>query len=197
MIKNSKGFVLVETLVVTAFVAAVFSVIYVNFYPLAGEYERRTFYDDIDSKYGAYWVKFFVQRNSYPSFTAQNIINNNSYLEFSCNKITDSFDKTMCKNMMDRLGLEKAIITFYQLSDDDDNADGLTFTGIKSKADSVADSVFQNDPAFVAYIHYLPNYTVKSLNGARYRVICKFKRSGDSLETKELNDTYATMEVIK
>lgn len=194
MIKNSKGFVLVETLVVTAFVAAVFSVIYVNFYPLAGEYERRTFYDDIDSKYGAYWVKFFVQRNSYyfPA-TSVTAIKNNGYQEFSCDKITDSFDKTMCKNMMDRLGLEKAIITFYQLSDDDDNADGLTFTGIKTKADSA----FSDDPAFAAYIHYLPNYTVKSLNGARYRVICKFERSGDSLETKELNDTYATMEVIK
>lgn len=194
MIKNSKGFVLVETLVVTAFVAAVFSVIYVNFYPLAGEYERRTFYDDIDSKYGAYWVKFFVQRNSYyfPA-TSVTAIKNNGYQEFSCDKITDSFDKTMCKNMMDRLGLEKAIITFYQLSDDDDNADGLTFTGIKTKADNA----FSDDPAFVAYIHYLPNYTVKSLNGARYRVICKFERSGDSLETKELNDTYATMEVIK
>lgn len=194
MIKNSKGFVLVETLVVTAFVAAVFSVIYVNFYPLAGEYERRTFYDDIDSKYGAYWVKFFVQRNSYyfPA-TSVTAIKNNGYQEFSCDKITDSFDKTMCKNMMDRLGLEKAIITFYQLSDDDDNADGLTFTGIKTKADNA----FSDDPAFAAYIHYLPNYTVKSLNGARYRVICKFERSGDSLETKELNDTYATMEVIK
>lgn len=194
MIKNSKGFVLVETLVVTAFVAAVFSVIYVNFYPLAGEYERRTFYDDIDSKYGAYWVKFFVQKNSY-SFPATSVtaIKNNGYQEFSCDKITDSFDKTMCKNMMDRLGLERAIITFYQLSDDDDNADGLTFTGIKTKADNA----FSDDPAFAAYIHYLPNYTVKSLNGARYRVICKFKRSGDSLETKELNDTYATMEVIK
>lgn len=194
MIKNSKGFVLVETLVVTAFVAAVFSVIYVNFYPLAGEYERRTFYDDIDSKYGAYWVKFFVQRNSYyfPA-TSVTAIKNNGYQEFSCDKITDSFDKTMCKNMMDRLGLEKAIITFYQLSDDDDAADGLTFTGIKTKADNA----FSDDPAFAAYIHYLPNYTVKSLNGARYRVICKFERSGDSLETKELNDTYATMEVIK
>ena len=45
MKKNNKGFVLVETLVVTVFVAAVFSVIYINFYPLVGEYERRDFYN--------------------------------------------------------------------------------------------------------------------------------------------------------
>ena len=60
MKKNNKGFVLVETLVVTVFVAAVFSVIYINFYPLIGEYERRDFYDDLDSKYGAYWVKSII-----------------------------------------------------------------------------------------------------------------------------------------
>ena len=54
MKKNNKGFVLVETLVVTVFVMAVFSVIYISFYPLAGEYERRESYDDVDSKYGAY-----------------------------------------------------------------------------------------------------------------------------------------------
>ena len=48
---NSKGFVLVETLVVAVFVSAIFSVIYSNFYPIMGEYEKREAYDDIDSKY--------------------------------------------------------------------------------------------------------------------------------------------------
>ena len=61
MKKNNNGFVLVETLVVTVFVMAIFSVIYVNFYPLAGEYERREFYDDVDSKYETYWIKRFIQ----------------------------------------------------------------------------------------------------------------------------------------
>lgn len=50
---------------VTVFVAAVFSVIYINFYPLVGEYERRDFYDDLDSKYGAYWIKVFLQDDNY------------------------------------------------------------------------------------------------------------------------------------
>lgn len=196
MKKNNKGFVLVETLVVTVFVAAIFSVIYLNFYPLAGEYERRTFYDDIDSKYGAYWVKFFIQRDSYPNIS-YSFLGTNCYTDFSCNNLTNSNDREVCNEMMDRLNIERAIITYYQLSGNNvDKGDGDTdskHAGLKS----MADSVFSDDPALASYIHYLPNYEVKSLNGARFRVIVKFKRSGDSLEDEEFYTTFGTMEVIK
>ena len=53
---NKKGFVLAETLVVAVFMATIFTIIYVNFYPLIGEYEKREFYDDLDSKYDIYVV---------------------------------------------------------------------------------------------------------------------------------------------
>lgn len=58
---NKKGFVLAETLVVAVFMATIFTIIYVNFYPLIGEYEKREFYDDLDSKYDIYWFKRLVQ----------------------------------------------------------------------------------------------------------------------------------------
>ena len=85
MKKNNKGFVLVETLVVTVFVMAVFSVIYVNFYPLAGEYERREFYDDVDSKYETYWIKRFIQSSSYDFYRSGGLnanITSNGYANF-------------------------------------------------------------------------------------------------------------------
>ena len=58
---NKKGFVLAETLVVAVFMATIFTIIYVNFYPLIGEYEKRENYDDLDSKYDIYWFKRLVQ----------------------------------------------------------------------------------------------------------------------------------------
>ena len=58
---NKKGFVLAETLVVAVFMATIFTIIYVNFYPLIGEYEKREYYDDLDSKYDIYWFKRLVQ----------------------------------------------------------------------------------------------------------------------------------------
>ena len=45
---NNKGFVLVETLVVSVFIATILAVLYNNFYPLVGEYEKREVFDDID-----------------------------------------------------------------------------------------------------------------------------------------------------
>ena len=58
---NKKGFVLAETLVVAVFMATIFTIIYVNFYPLIGEYEKRENYDDLDSKYDIYRLKRLEQ----------------------------------------------------------------------------------------------------------------------------------------
>ena len=57
---TNKGFVLVETLITAVFVMAIFSVIYVNFYPIMAEYEKRENFDDVDSKYSVYWIKIYV-----------------------------------------------------------------------------------------------------------------------------------------
>ena len=62
---NNKGFVLAETLVVTVFLMILFTMIYSNFYPLIGEYEKRENYDDVDGKYVAYWMKKLVEDQNY------------------------------------------------------------------------------------------------------------------------------------
>ena len=77
---NNKGFVLAETLVVTVFLMILFTMIYSNFYPLIGEYEKRENYDDVDGKYVAYWMKKLVEDQEYKITTS-----------------TDSF-KTKCNN---------------------------------------------------------------------------------------------------
>lgn len=48
---NNKGFVLVETLVVSVFVVTVFTFLYINVIPLIGSYEEEVNYDSIDTKY--------------------------------------------------------------------------------------------------------------------------------------------------
>ena len=54
---NKKGFALVETLIVSVFVATVFTIMYTNFFPMFGEYERRERYDDVDSIYRTFVLK--------------------------------------------------------------------------------------------------------------------------------------------
>ncbi len=62
---DNRGFVLVETLIVAVAVSAIFAMVFKHFYPLIGEYQRREDYDDIDSKYGTYWIKRMIQDQDY------------------------------------------------------------------------------------------------------------------------------------
>ena len=58
---NNKGFILAETLVVTVFLMVIFTMLYTNYYPLMGEYQKRENYDDVDGKYVAYWMKKLIE----------------------------------------------------------------------------------------------------------------------------------------
>ena len=189
---NSKGFVLVETLVVAVFVSAIFSVIYSNFYPIMGEYEKREAYDDIDSKYATFWFKRIIQSDSVNFTNIQNDINNNSYHEFNCsNDIVDS-DVTaikVCNSLVTRFGVEKMYITDYKLGNRDVSSDKNNFKDIVEKNDpNVFSSGLQD------YVAYLPTYSkVPSLNGACYRLVVEFHNTRDG------NDywTYSTIEILK
>ena len=188
MKKNNNGFVLVETLVVTVFVMAIFSVIYVNFYPLAGEYERREFYDDVDSKYETYWIKRFIQGSSYDFYRSggpADTISSNEYVVFKCDDLTSPEDLNFCKNMWDRMEVKQAIITDYNLTD---------FKNVLQNNNSVANSLGN---VFTAYIEYLPFYSYSSLNGAQYRVLVEFERHMNSDENSAVYNTYSTMEILR
>lgn len=188
MKKNNKGFVLVETLIVTVFVMAVFSVIYINFYPLAGEYERREFYDDVDSKYSAYWVKRFIQGSTYDFYSsggAADTISSNKYDVFQCSDLSSSEEVSFCNKMFHRMNIKQVIITDYDLTE---------FKQKVQDDDSLASTLGNN---FTAYIEYLPNYSFASLNGAEYRVLIEFERHMDSQADSEIYYTYSNMEILR
>ena len=189
---NSKGFVLVETLVVAVFVSAIFSVIYSNFYPIMGEYEKREAYDDIDSKYATFWFKRIIQSDSVNFTNIQNDITNNSYHEFNCsNDIVDS-DVTaikICNSLVTRLGVSHMYITNYKLGNRVDPTDKNNFKGL---VDANSSNVFSS--GLQDYVAYLPTYSkVPSLNGACYRLVVEFHNTRDG------NDywTYSTIEILK
>ena len=199
MKKNNKnGFVLVETLIVVVFVAAIFSIMFLNFYPLIGEYERRENYDDVESKYGAYWVKKMIQDSNYMIGTIRPY-----YREITCITIysDDAEKKSMCEEIYKKLGIEKSIITAYDLT--------ALKAGIAeyptSSATGTSYGINLIDDNFRDYINYLPNYTHESLNGAKYRILVKVKHDsptksdfiGDEDITEYPYYTYATLEVTK
>ena len=101
---NSKGFVLAETLVVTVFLMLIFSMIYRNFYPLIGEYNKREGFDDVDSKYATFWFKKMIEDSTY-SFTSNTYKQQNfakrRFMRFECDDFTENADvRENCKSMV-------------------------------------------------------------------------------------------------
>ena len=187
---NNKGFVLVETLIVSTFVMSIFSILYNNFYPIMGEYEKREVYDDIDGKYAAFWMKQMIQDSSV-SFTATELTpltsaSGRGYIRFTCDKVGDAVKKQMCERIYTSAEIKNVYITTYNLAhfknwlDEGVDPDTMNFTGGMQK-----------------YVAYLPEYKVASLNDAQYRVIVEFHRKKHVGDDNNDYLAYATFEVVK
>ena len=130
---NSSGFVLAETLVVTVFLMVIFSMIYASFLPLVGEYEKRENYDNVDGKYGVYWIKRMIEDSSYniPD-SKSNYIKDKGYLRFECSDIKEDEEKReFCINIVKNLQVASCdkngdnceiYITRYRLDNSDDDS---------------------------------------------------------------------------
>lgn len=199
---NNKGFVLVETLIVSVFVVSVFTFLYINVLPLIGSYEEETNYDSIDTKYIGNLVKNNLKYNLNSDYN-RNIIeamektlNSGAlYIEISdCDKkitFTDDNGTTreepifgvssnetyaICKELYSLANIEYIYITRYNISD--------LKKSIVSNTDSVKDLSSQTKE----YIKFLPTYENIPSN-SDYRLIIALR---DSYNNKELY--YGTME---
>ena len=186
---NNKGFVMTETLIVAVFIMAIFAIMYNNYYPLIGEYEKREVFDDIDSKYAAFWVKRFIQHESF-HFTSEmaSDIENNSYTMVDCNDIiNDDYRKTMCNRLIRELQIMNADTTphIYMMKYNLENFKEK----VKTDVDYVIFSGWLQD-----YVNFLPEFSkVESLNFAQYRIIIEFDRKKNGEEYY----AYSTIEVKK
>ncbi len=105
MKKNNKGFVLAETLIVTVFLMVLFSMLYSNFYPLIGEYEKRENYDTVDGKYAVFWLKRIIEDSAY-DFSI-NTINNKEYIRFQCKDVSEYNEQRLtCINLVKAMQVE-------------------------------------------------------------------------------------------
>lgn len=209
-LKNNKGFVLAETLVVATIVASIFMIIFLNYYPLIGEYEVRETYDDLDSKYGAYWIKKMIQDGSYPS---SRMPSGNSMVEFKCSYITEDAKKTACYEMLRDLEVSCDVASTLNKIElckmnNDTPAPHIYITSYVIN-DTVRNAFNSKGDGLKDYVNSLPKYDrAASLNSATYRVIVEYYRhrfdtflyNTDQDEIiEDTNDypTYATIEVKK
>ncbi len=139
---NNKGFVMAETLIVSVFLMVIFTMIYSNFYPIIGEYEKRENYDDVDGKYTAYWIKKIIESDAYiinpaVDVTAINMMNKLGYIRFECKDVTtNNNQRDMCINLVTSLEISECdsygngcdiFITRYKIGDYESAYSAISF----------------------------------------------------------------------
>ena len=113
--KNRKGFVMTETLVVTMFLVSIFSFIYVSIVPLLGKYEDMVDREqDIDIVYKLYHLRKLLFSDSI-SLSNSNFVNltsggSNSVTNF-CNKIS-SANRSYCTTLLEYLELTNFTLVY-------------------------------------------------------------------------------------
>lgn len=174
---DTKGFVMVETIVVAVFVISICTFLFANFLPLIGDYERVREYDTVNSKYKMHEIKKMILRDIDNNINLETIFKNlpseEGFIKYSiietkegettvishelCN-VLDS--KKYCNKLLSEnyLDVKDIIITSFKLSK------------IKSTINNLNDHRVLKE-----YIDYLPSY---SKYGVRYndyyRIIASF-----------------------
>lgn len=188
---NQKGFALAETLIVSVFVMTIFTIIFLNFFPMMGEYERRQNYDDVDSIYKVFLIKRMFESPQANSITTFNSISStNPYILYNLKKSDGTIDYSICTNLIKTSGVEycknlinetktsKIILTKYKTQDLKNSLNKTT-----DPADFGSEL---ND-----YIRTLPYYTRNDNNikNYSYRIIVMFEKvinAEDESSTKKI-----------
>ncbi len=177
---NNHGFVLAETLVVSVFLTIMFTMIYSNYYPIIGEYEKRENYDDVDSEYAAYWIKELIE-DPYYDYSNVNFkkLDTDTYFQFKCSDFTGSSKKNLCINLVKAFQINcisdnncQIYVTKYQIGDPTGGTNNFKYT-VKNAPKGTFSSGFKD------YVAYLQNYKIESRFGSKYRVFLVIKHQED------------------
>ena len=159
-IVNKKGFILVETLIVGVFIMGIFSLLYTNFFPLIGEYERYKAYDTVESTYIAHWARMIALKGLTDS--SYTTAKNTGYLDITdCSLYTNSDGIASCSAFINMNNVSKIYLTPYS------TVDFKNF--VKDNKDF--------SRSFREYISYLPTYSKnnnKTPDSGYYRVIVEY-----------------------
>ena len=102
--QNKKGFVLLETLVVTIFTLIIFTLLYTSVVPLLGRYDTLSYYNDLDITYDLYYLKKMLLADSnYES------ISNLDYQNITCGSLNDI---ETCQEYFQALNINPSRVTW-------------------------------------------------------------------------------------
>jgi len=220
-ILNKKGFALVETLIAAVAVISIFTLLYNLVFPLAGSSKASQNYDDLDSKYIAFYLKEMLETDS-DFYLDTATLNNKGYLFYKTyGYVTDENGghQVMDVSQLDVQDGKRSHVIFQNqlcdsLSKNKNNSficnryiEGANITRIyltnyetKTLKDEVKKDVNKEEirRSFKKYVDYLPTHSLAADNKKDkfYRIIVEIEHEAfNSVADKYY--TYATIEVKK
>lgn len=177
---NTRGFALVETLIVSVFVMGIFILLYTNFYPLIGEYEKREGYDTISAVYKTDILKRYLSNSGVgetfskkSKLDAPGGIANAQILE--CDTLSS---QTECKSLLQDLNVDYIYVSHYACKI---NLGAIKEEGLKE---------------YVEYKGLTNAGNIPNPYGYQYRIIVKYKRTvNEGTSSTEDVYEYATLGV--
>ena len=156
---NKKGFVLLETLIVTVFVLFIFTILYNSVVPLLGRYEELSYYDDIDTTYQLYHIKKLINSDSVKSA----IVGTSDYTKIECSKEENSEHIEVFSNN------QAVCYSLYKALDIDTSKDEVLFINKNYintlKDDSTNSFVSEDTKDYLKYINPTSNILVLQNDG--------------------------------
>lgn len=175
---NNKGFLLIETLVVSIFVLSICLIIFRNGMPIIQEYEKREYYDDLESIYMANEFREFLLKDSNTASILRDV-EGQGFRILSCNDVSD---RNKCMNYLKTMQIK-------------DNENGQ-FILAKWNMSSIGNYVISNndvlDKNYRTYIKYLSNQIIDDVPDT-YRLIIE----RETLYNNVINQKFSNMSFPK
>ena len=172
---KKKGFIFVETIIVTAILLASLMVIYSLFTSSYSQENKKIKYDDESKRYKVNYLKRFFQAFNLEEIKARDI---NSNLFFNVNCVGDAMtsnDRSMCDAMLANLHVKQILITTHNLDSILSNCDPESGVSPSAKASIIC--------ANNSLLNYMKSLDVD--NTSSYFFIVEFAETEDGEKCEE------------
>lgn len=176
--KNNQGFLLVETLIVSTFIASTMIFIFVQFRRINNEYQRSFTYNTVESIYATREINKYILKNGYEKikeYMSERTVDGEAakpelYVELYDGNTCSSvylYEVEYCNRLMKNLNVKQVIVTYSDI------------TNFKEKVDTMDE--FDSD--MKRFIHYI-KYDTEDSEITKRRTIVSYQ-----------DGTYATLKL--
>ena len=157
MKKRNKGFILIETLVVSTFIISTLVYLYIQFVNLKKSYDTSFRYDTISGLYSAKEIDQFINENyGYSDFIDNDDFIENKYIELinknKCDYLYFSDNINYCEQLVNKLNIKTVLLSSTDL------------TKLKEKLKN-------NNPYSNEFYHYIKKMNLKDIKNSYILII--------------------------